>query len=158
MIEDGPFTRKGPAPIINPVQLYDEAQQVDEWPGTDYDGTSVRAGMKVLRKRGLISAYRWAWDIATVTDALLYHGPVVLGTNWYSSMFDPDSSGFVRIGGGLAGGHAYVLNGVNLDTGTVRAKNSWGRAWGQNGFFRMDFDTVARLLEEWGEAAIATEV
>ena len=32
--------------------LYHEAQKVDEWPGEDYDGTSVRAGLDILRKRG----------------------------------------------------------------------------------------------------------
>ena len=32
--------------------LYHEAQKIDEWPGEDYDGTSVRAGLDILRKRG----------------------------------------------------------------------------------------------------------
>ena len=32
--------------------LYHEAQKVDEWQGEDYDGTSVRAGLDILRKRG----------------------------------------------------------------------------------------------------------
>jgi hypothetical protein len=32
--------------------LYHEAQRIDEWPGEDYDGTSVRAGMDVLRTEG----------------------------------------------------------------------------------------------------------
>ena len=28
--------------------LYHEAQKIDEWPGEDYDGTSVRAGLDIL--------------------------------------------------------------------------------------------------------------
>src|SRR3954453_10392858 len=32
--------------------LYHEAQKVDEYPGEDYEGTSVRAGLDVLRTRG----------------------------------------------------------------------------------------------------------
>ena len=32
--------------------LYHEAQKVDEWPGEDYEGTSVRAGLDILRVRG----------------------------------------------------------------------------------------------------------
>ena len=32
--------------------LYHEAQKVDEWPGEDYEGTSVRAGLDILRTRG----------------------------------------------------------------------------------------------------------
>src|SRR4051812_13317178 len=40
--------------------LYRRAQQVDEWPGEDYDGTSVRAGAKVLQADGRLLEYRWA--------------------------------------------------------------------------------------------------
>jgi hypothetical protein len=32
--------------------LYHEAQKIDEWPGEDYDGTSVRAALDILRKVG----------------------------------------------------------------------------------------------------------
>ena len=32
--------------------LYREAQRVDDWPGEDYSGTSVRAALDVLRSRG----------------------------------------------------------------------------------------------------------
>ena len=32
--------------------LYREARKIDEWPGEAYDGTSVRAGVEVLRSVG----------------------------------------------------------------------------------------------------------
>lgn len=34
--------------------LYNSAKVIDEWPGEDYDGTSVRAGLDVVRERGHI--------------------------------------------------------------------------------------------------------
>ena len=49
-------------------------------------------------------------------------GPVVVGTNWYYGMFYPDTTGLIKIRGGLAGGHAYVINGV--DTGLLYASLS----------------------------------
>lgn len=62
--------------------LYEEAQRIDEWPGEDYEGTSVRAGLEVLRTKGHrrlingvlqplrdgdgIAAYRWATSVEEV--------------------------------------------------------------------------------------------
>jgi hypothetical protein len=139
--------------------MYSEAQKVDEWEGEDYDGTSVRAGAKILQQMGYISQYLWAWDIETVLSTLLNVGPVVVGTLWYESMFDPDPLyGLVKIEGEAVGGHAYVLNGVNLNSGLIRAKNSWSKEWGKNGHFRIKIEDFERLLHEDGEACIATEV
>jgi len=47
---------------------------------------------------------------------------------------------------------------VNLKQSIFRIKNSWGRAWSNNGFAFISFDDMARLLSEDGEACIAHEV
>ena len=161
LLEDGPVTQsprtKG-VTRFDAVEIYREAQKLDEWAGTDYEGTSVRAGAKLLKSRGLISGYYWAWDVPTVERALLEHGPVLLGTVWYSGMFTPDSDHFVHLSGSVVGGHAYVLNGVNVKERKVRAKNSWGRHWGDKGQFWLSYEDLATLLAMYGEACVPTEV
>lgn len=162
-LEDGPITHRAlPAPMILPRELYCQSQQVDEWYGDcsnpRYDGTSVRAGAKVLQGMGLIRSYGWAWDVDTMVQALLTRGPVVVGTWWYESMFHPGKNGFVNIAGRRVGGHAYLANGVNVKRRVIRFKNSWGRTWGKSGNFWMTFDDTARLIREQGEVCLAEEV
>jgi len=158
LLEDGPVTQGGVAPIFGPELIYAEAQQVDEWPGTGYAGTSVRAGMKVLQAHGFISGYKWATSLQEIVQTLLEVGPVVMGTNWYRGMMKTDEAGFVHVTGDIAGGHAYKLDGVNTTARVVRGKQSWGRDWGNNGFFYMGFADLERLLHEDGEAALAVEI
>jgi hypothetical protein len=157
-LEDGPVGQRGPAPVVPPAAIYKEAQAVDEWPGSDYDGTSVRAGAKVLQARGFISTYTWAQTFSDIREALLEVGPVVVGTNWYETMFDPDEAGLIHIGGSIAGGHAYVYDGISVPHMLVRIKNSWGRGWSNNGFAYISFADAERLLHEDGEAALAVEI
>jgi hypothetical protein len=160
LAENGPVTRRG---TMDPFQLYREAILLDEWPENDWEatapmdrlqfGTSVRAGMKALQARGLVSEYLWAWDLATAVDWVHRSGPIVLGTNWYYGMDQPDEKGVVRVSGGLAGGHCYVWDGVYLPGERGRFLNSWD--WH---VFWMSFADVERLILEDGEAAMATEI
>jgi Papain family cysteine protease len=157
-IIDSPTTHN--QPLISPHVLYTEAQKVDEWDGENYDGTSVRAGAKVLQTHGEIGAYKWAFDLTTIINCILEQGPVVVGTNWYNSMFTPDSNNFLVVAPTslVAGGHAYKLDGVNVPKEFFRMKNSWGIGWGRSGFARIHFSTMERLISEDGEACIALEV
>jgi hypothetical protein len=169
-IEDGPVEQ--PNIIGNDDyadKLYRQCQKIDEWPGEDYDGTSVRAGAKILRSRGVLSSYYFAHDIESVKLNVLERGPVVLGTTWYRSMFRPrkyDDRTYVcevDESSGSGGGHAYLLNGINLDkeiggeTGFFRLKNSWGRDWAFEGRCFISIADVEKLLEDGGEMCIATE-
>lgn len=158
-LEDGPITQPStPPPILDPAILYTEAQRVDEWPGENYDGTSVRAAAKILQSKGFISSYHWAFTLPEVIEVLLSTGPMVVGTNWYSGMDTIGADNYIRISGGIVGGHAYVLNGVNKGREHFRMKNSWGREWGDNGYALLSFSDMDRLLSEEGEACIALEV
>jgi hypothetical protein len=169
-LEDGPVLQPGITGDSGYADdLYHECQRNDEWSGEDYDGTSVRAGAKVLRSRGLVSNYYFAFDIESVKLNVLERGPVVVGTSWYRSMFRPkkydDRTYVCRVdkGSGRVGGHAYVLNGISLTkeidgvTGFFRLKNSWGKDWAFEGRCFISIEDVSTLLADEGEMCIASE-
>lgn len=144
-------------PIVNPYDLYRETQLRDQWPGEDYGGTSVRACAKVLKHLGLIDEFRWAFTVDDVIDCVLYLGPMVLGTMWYSGMNRVDSNGLIYPRGRSEGGHAYVICGVDLDQDTFTIKNSWGKRWGNSGMAKIRISDFERLFKEFAEAAIAKQ-
>jgi len=170
-VEDGPVTYTdtphgtegghirgtflGAEPAFDITLGYNWMQRNDYWEGTDYDGTSVRAGAKYLREQRLIEGYYWAWNVDDVVTALLEKGPVVVGTMWYMDMFTPDKEDIITIGGGAAGGHAYLLNGVNTERGLIRLKNSWGRNWGRRGHAYIPIEEMDTLIRDYGESCIA---
>jgi hypothetical protein len=148
------MTKAGP----DAFKIYDEAKFVDEWPGEDYDGTSVRGGAKVLYTAGYIASYVWAWDAETVADFILSgQGTVVMGTEWTYAMFEPDAKGFLHPTGPIAGGHAWLLVGYSRTRGVFRMQNSWGREWSQNGRAWITGEDLQTLIRWDGEAAAAVE-
>lgn len=153
-----PVCTSGAREAPRATDIYRAAQKVDEWPGESYEGTSVRAGAKVLASLGLISEYNWARDIEVLSRYILTTGTVVMGTNWYGGMDTPNKEGFVKPTGGIRGGHAYLVIGYNRLRGVYRCINSWGKPYGQAGRFWIAGEDLGRLLAEGGEACSAVEV
>jgi Papain family cysteine protease len=156
-IEDGPITHSGTHPVVSPVDIYNGAQRLDPWANIPHDGTTVRAGAQYLKNNSKISSYLWAYDVNTLANTVLNVGPVVVGTNWYYNMFFPDRTGRIRVGGYLAGGHAYDINGVDMKAQLFRIKNSWGTSWGQSGHAYISFSDMAYLIKQNGEVCLAVE-
>lgn len=137
------------------VILYKEAQKVDEWPGENYEGSSVNAAMKVATSWGWYSEYRWAFGVDDVVLALGYIGPVILSINWYADMEKP-VDGYVRPTGALVGRHAILCRGYNAETREFTLRNSWGPSWGTQGDSLLRYDDLKRLLNEEGHACVPT--
>jgi hypothetical protein len=150
-------------------EIYLEAQKRDEWPGENYDGSSVRGGFKFLTEAGYIKSYVFA---ATAAEARKFirdgWGTVVLGTNWYAQMFYPMAGGVLPVPPRTAtpvGGHAYHM--FWTDATHDFFQNSWGGAdeWEgsvtlnrQPGCFKMPHALTDRLMREDGEAGAGLEV
>lgn len=148
-----------PRPMRTSDQLardvYHEARRQDEWPGEDYEGSSVNGAMKASRKMGLITSWRWAYNLQEADHGLSYHGAGELGIWWYSGMWNTDATGFLHPTGDRVGGHALALAGYRYLNGAkaYRLENSWGPAWGDFGGAWIWAVDLERLLREDGELA-----
>lgn len=157
-------------PVINhppftPTELYYWAQDRDEWPGRNYEGTSTLGLMKALKDRGYINEYRWAPDADTLVRWYLSTGPVLCGTDWYIDMCDIDRDGFIHPTGENVGGHEWRVIGGNLDkkcpdgsTGASRIVNSWGDNWADHGRAWISNKDLDFLIKNNGEAVTAMEI
>lgn len=138
--------------------LYNQAKTLDEFSGTNYDGTSVRAGAKALTKQGRLSGYEWAFDALTARNYVLSRGPLIFGINWYNDMFAPKKDGTLSVTGDVAGGHAILCGGYSVERNAFRLINSWGDDWGQSGRAWLGFADADRLIQaEDGECCSAVE-
>jgi C1A family cysteine protease len=82
--------------------------------------------------------------VAQLKDELAKGNPVVMGFNVYESFesYEVAQTGIVpmpKAGEQLYGGHAVLAMGYKKINGTeyIICKNSWGKNWGDNGFFYM---------------------
>lgn len=133
--------------------VYFDAQRLDPWPGgaypgaePQYEGTSTLAGAKVMVKRGHYTGYLWAQSEEDIARAVSNDGPVVLGIDWTEDMFNPDQDGFVHPTGAVAGGHCFILIGIDVDGDFYWALNSWGFSWGIGGLFKIRRADVNSLV------------
>lgn len=150
-----PYTIKG-VDHKSAVKIYKRAQQLDEYPGSNYEGTSVLAGIKAIQEmyKGTIESYRWVSDLPDMVATLGYHGPIVLGVNWYQGAYAPDSNGFIHVTGNIVGGHCLLARAVDIKKGAIMLRNSWGPGWGMGGDCWISFDDMSRLLQENGEGLV----
>lgn len=137
------------------LALYHRAQDLDEWPGHQYEGTSILGGAKASVETGKIGGYHWAFTALDMAITVSWHKCIILGCNWYNSMFNVDANGFIKVGGGgLAGGHAILVRGYNVEKNAFLLRNSWGLGWGVSGDCWVSFADMERLLSEQGEACV----
>jgi hypothetical protein len=155
--------KQPPVSLANSLaySYYRDAQKIDEWPGEDYEGTSVLAGAKIMQRNGYIKEYRWCFGVSDVRDAVISQGPVVTGIPWYSGMYQTSDSGLVKVSGSKVGGHAIVITGYNPNMvingrreEVFRWRNSWGINYGINGSGYIKYKDLEKLLKEQGEACV----
>lgn len=140
-------------------ELYYRAKEYDGEPGAE-NGSSTLSGVKSFMTFGILkdNAYAFATTIEDVKVWVLAQSPVVVGTNWYNDMFEPDSNGLVHVGGGIAGGHEYMIVGYDRNTDLFKCANSWGSGFGLGGFFYISARDFAQLMTEEGDACTAVEI
>lgn len=157
-----------PVPVAGIDETYARQLYLDASGDTTYEqGTSGLAACRVLAQRGTITAYHWIATPTELRTAVLTLGTVCVGTTWFNSMFTPVyryGALFLDVNpaSGVAGGHEYVITGINLAPSAgppfYRMLNSWSTSWGHNGTARMVCADLEQLLfSDSGDAVLITE-
>jgi hypothetical protein len=138
--------------------LYSQATKNDffPWVWPEDDGGSSGLGVaKALLACGAIERYEHTFSFTAFLGAL-QRQPVLLGTVWPNSMFDPDLKGIIRATTSLDidAGHEYLAYAINWPQKLVRIRNSWGSQWGLNGDAYIPFSDMERLLAAQGDCTV----
>src|SRR5207244_8460727 len=72
--------------------VYYECKRIDGEPDAE-DGSNVRSGAKAMVGRRRLGAYAFARSTDEITAWVRANGPLVVGTDWHQSMFNPDADG-----------------------------------------------------------------
>jgi len=75
---------------------------------------------------------------SSIKNALIQHGPLPTGMEIYGNFYDY-SEGIYEPSGSLSGHHIVTIVGYNDNPGYWICKNSWGKYWGENGWFRIKY-------------------
>lgn len=138
--------------MLDAERLYSRSTEIDPWVGTwppDDTGSSALASCKAAAEFGLaVPEYRWLFGGADEVVQNVIEGRVIsVGSWWHWDMFNTDFP-LLKVAGGVAGGHQYVIRGYDKDNDWVLGRCWWGEFrdfW----LRRADLDT---LLRDGGDA------
>lgn len=160
----------GTTTAISAQGIYSLSKEYDEWPGTDYDGSSLSGGTKAIAKVGVYSEEDWPYGakkpisatakplfkvrarrLATVAEILkeLRQGNVVpLCVNMTSAFDTPGPKGLITIKLPIetTGGSCFAIVGYEGATAEFRFANHWGSRWADQGFGRIKDTDLKQIL------------
>lgn len=114
------------------LAYYQRNKQIDEWPGENYNGSSVSAMCKQLIELGRIRTAGVTASFEEMAKWKLYRGTLMLSVPWYEGLYTPDARGYIRPTGRKVGGHAILDSGITRWRAAVLF-NSWGADYGFGG-------------------------
>lgn len=149
------------------TELYSLATRLDDdgipghYPPTD-TGTSGVGVAKAMQTDNAITGYDWTFSMDAMLG-VLQTSPIMFGTNWYDSMFEVDSNGYV-VGpppsADPVGGHAFLGFVLDWTHERVGCTNHWTGEWGvkigqRRGCFWIRMSFLERILiGEQGDSMI----
>jgi C1A family cysteine protease len=93
----------------------------------------------------------WSWVTTTsptinaIKNALTY-GPLPTTMNVYADFFSYAGGVYSYAAGTYQGGHAVLIVGYNDQEGCFIVKNSWGRDWGELGYFKIAYSQISSVV------------
>jgi hypothetical protein len=158
--------------IFDGLMIWQRSKENDGIGDPEQDrGTYIRTALDALRvaaphsgawdPRMRIASY---WRIETIDEAkaaILSLGPIVVGSTWYRSWFEPEADGQLPKPDVDVGGHAFVLYGFDDNVGkfgSFRLANSWGYEWGQRGDAWISYEHFGEAMDEAWRVVDAIDV
>jgi C1A family cysteine protease len=146
---EGAIKRDAGAMIRNGIKTVARlgAPPEDVWP---YDESAVlrqpHADAYAAAKLDLVTVYsRVGQTLPLLQACLAERFPIVFRYTCFPSMRDTWDDGVIRMPGPTEpedGGHCMLIVGYNNADRTFLVRNSWGTAWGQQGYGTMPYDYV----------------
>jgi Papain family cysteine protease len=161
---------------VSARMLYEMAKRSDEWPGEDYDGSSLRGAIRGWKNMGVCQESEWEYRTSEPGDltvkrakdarnhtigayyrlkpevthfhaALNEVGVIAVSANVHKGWNNPHD-GIIEYHDKNDGGHAFAIVGYN-DSG-FWIQNSWGNSWGRNGLALWSYeDWNKNILDAW---------
>lgn len=155
-----PFTDDGA------VALYHDITANDPYDGTyppDDTGSDGLSAAKTLQRASIIPGYEHVFGLDQ-SLAALQRFPLLVGTAWTNSMFEPNSRGVIRVRGEAVGGHEWIADqyaphkaGVyDPDRDLIGGTTSWGTGFGVSGRFYLTVSDFQSLLNQDGDVIVLT--
>jgi hypothetical protein len=129
-------------------------------------GASLLGAARYLKRSRYITGYRWGLDTNEIIDCLSVFGPILLGLQWFDSMYNPRPNGIVEVNGPSVGEHCVLADGylpaedaMRMGLGPtelIRFVNSFGTGYGIAGRGYLRVMDLAFLLkpENRGEGVV----
>ncbi|NKB38359.1 MAG: peptidase C1 [Gammaproteobacteria bacterium] len=161
---------------VSARMLYEMAKRHDEWPGEDYDGSSLRGAIHGWKNMGVCSESAWPYratspsyltikrakdarrntigayyrvrpNIADFHAALNETGAIAVSALVHKGWDNP-VNGLIKFRKTNNGGHAFTIVGYNKEGFWIQ--NSWGSGWGDNGIALWTYeDWIKNVMDAW---------
>lgn len=163
------WRKLGNPPDFSERWAYEKSKKYDEWPGEDYDGSSIRGAVKAWSKEGICEEKHWPYKpgkrgtpgpkaaenaalypvekyerclgLENMKHAIHYRGAIIVGASIHRGWFEAKGKKIIGFAPDkdIVGGHAFIMVGYNDSKGFFWVKNSWGSEWGIEGYAGMRY-------------------
>jgi len=162
---------------VSPRMLYEMAKLNDEWPGVEYDGSSLRGAIHGWKNMGVCKEDYWPYNLGrnkgsltieaaknarehtigayyrlkpAISDfhaALNETGVIAVSAKVHKGWNAPQN-GIIEYSDNNQGGHAFIIVGYNEKGFWIQ--NSWGKSWGDKGVALWSYeDWIANVMDAW---------
>lgn len=96
-----------------------------------------------------IKDYEKLYNIKEIRKSITQNVPVICGIHLKESFMKVNKKGMYKPIGKQIGGHAVVIIGYDENNEMFKFRNSWGRKWGEKGYFKMKYEPFMKESFDW---------